>query len=278
MKSFFRNAERFFLRNRDRGIRNLMLYIAIGNALVYLLMLIDPSNTVHDLLVFDRTSILNGQVWRLVSFLLVPSVGGGAFGVLITFLLLFFYYRIGAMLENVMGVCKFNCFYFTGVVFLDIFGLIFDFPVYGDSLSLSLFAAFATLYPNIQILLMYIIPVKAKYLAWVYLGLTALNVVLFGQFYAVVPLLNYLIFFRSELGNLLPDKKIAVRKKQKPNPNWAQNYRVVKQQEEVPYRHKCTVCGRTNLSDPKLEFRYCSQCNGFYCYCMDHINNHVHIR
>ena len=278
MKSFFRNAERFFLKNRDRGIRNLMLYIAIGNALVYLLMLIDPSNTVANALVFDRTSILNGQVWRLVSFLFVPSVSGGAFGVLITFLLLYFYYRIGAMLENVMGVCKFNCFYFTGVLLLDLVGLLFDVSFSGSALSLSLFAAFATLYPNVQILLMYIIPVKAKYLAWVYLGLTVLEVVLLRSFYPAVPLLNYLIFFWSDLGNLLPDQKIVVRKKQKPNPNWAQNYRVVKQQEDVPYRHKCTVCGRTNISDPKLEFRYCSQCNGYYCYCTDHINNHAHIR
>ena len=278
MNLFFRNAERFFLKNRNRGIRNLMLYIAIGNALVYLLMLIDPSYTVYNLLVFDRTSILHGQVWRLLSFLFVPSVGGGAFGALITFLLLFFYYRIGAMLENVIGTCKFNCFYFAGVVLMDIVGLLFDVSFSGSALSLSLFAAFATLYPNIQILLMYILPVKAKYLAWVYLGLTALEVVMLRSLYPVVPLLNYLLFFWSDLSNLLPDKKFTVRKSSKPNPNWAQNYRVVHQQEEKPYRHKCTVCGRTDVSDPKLEFRYCSQCNGFHCYCMDHINNHAHIR
>lgn len=278
MNTFFRNAERFFLRNRDRGIKNLMLYIAIGNALVYLLMLIDPSNTVWSALIFDRTSILHGQVWRLVSFVLVPAVSGGAFGVFVTFLLLFFYYRIGGMMENTIGVCKFNCFYFTGVALLDLVGLIFDVSFTGDALSLSLFAAFATLYPDVRILLMYILPVKAKYLAWVYLGLTALEVVLFRSLYPVVPLLNYLLFFWSDLPNLLPDKKFTVRKKQKPNPNWAKNYRVVHQQSERPYRHKCTVCGRTDVTDPQLEFRYCSQCNGYYCYCMDHINNHAHIR
>ena len=62
----------------------------------------------------------------------------------------------------------------------------------------------------------------------------------------------------------------------KPNPNWAKGYQ--SKTGERPYRHKCTVCGRTDTDYPNLEFRYCSKCNGYYCYCMDHINNHVHIQ
>ena len=61
----------------------------------------------------------------------------------------------------------------------------------------------------------------------------------------------------------------------RPNPNWAGAYR--SKSGEKPYRHKCTVCGRTDTDYPNLEFRYCSKCNGYYCYCIDHINNHVHI-
>ena len=61
-----------------------------------------------------------------------------------------------------------------------------------------------------------------------------------------------------------------------PNPDWAKNYR--SSTGERPYRHKCTVCGRTDTDYPNLEFRYCSKCKGYCCYCIDHINNHVHIQ
>ena len=47
--------------------------------------------------------------------------------------------------------------------------------------------------------------------------------------------------------------------------------------QQTGYLHKCAVCGRTDTDYPNLEFRYCSKCVGNYCYCMDHINNHVHI-
>ena len=66
------------------------------------------------------------------------------------------------------------------------------------------------------------------------------------------------------------------QKKQKPNPNWASGYQSKSGQK--PYRHKCTVCGRTDADYPNLEFRYCSKCKGYYCYCIDHINNHAHIQ
>ena len=61
----------------------------------------------------------------------------------------------------------------------------------------------------------------------------------------------------------------------RPNANWAGSYH--SKTGEKPYRHKCTVCGRTDMDYPNLEFRYCSKCNGYYCYCIDHINNHFHI-
>ena len=98
-----------------------------------------------------------------------------------------------------------------------------------------------------------------------------------------MPLLNYLLFFGSDVKNILPD---ALRYRQRknyrttgtsarPNANWAGSYH--SKTGEKPYRHKCTVCGRTDTDYPNLEFRYCSKCNGYYCYCIDHINNHVHI-
>ena len=140
-------------------------------------------------------------------------------------------------------------------------------------------------------MLFFIIPLKMKYLAWFYFVITILQVVFTSFPYNLFPifaLLNYFLFFGSSILGILPDfmqprsgsRKKAFgdfgRKKEKPNPNWADGYR--SKSGEKPYRHKCTVCGRTDTDYPNLEFRYCSKCNGYYCYCIDHINNHAHIQ
>ena len=150
--------------------------------------------------------------------------------------------------------------------------------------------AFATLYPETQFLLFFIIPLKAKYLAWFYLAYNALAVII-GTFpynlFPIVALLNYFLFFGSDIKNVLgyrrprhisrpSAKRPGAKQEQKPNANWADQYRNASGQK--PYHHKCTVCGRTDTDYPDLEFRYCSRCKGYYCYCMDHINNHVHIQ
>ena len=100
----------------------------------------------------------------------------------------------------------------------------------------------------------------------------------------LIALLNYILFFGSDIRNILPDSlryrttktQREYRAKQRPDPNWSAGYR--SSTGEKPYRHKCTVCGRTDVTNPELEFRYCSKCRGYHCYCMDHINNHVHIQ
>lgn len=262
-----------------------MLYIAIGNAAAYLLSMIFASGIriggmvvdLQSLLVFDGVSVMHGQVWRLLTFLFVPGVGSGFLDSLILLLVLFFYYRIGAVLEQSIGTLKFNLFYLTGVVLMDIFGVIFSLQYTGSILNLSLLLAFATLYPENRVLLLYFIPVKLKYLAWFYMGWTVVELFLYRSFLPLVPLANYVLFFWNEIPGVLPFLKRAPnRPKQKPSPNWASGYQ--SKNGEKPYRHKCTVCGRTDTEYPNLEFRYCSRCNGYYCYCMDHINNHVHIQ
>ena len=197
------------------------------------------------------------------------------------------------MLENYWGTCRFNLYYLTGVLLTDLAGLLLGYSVTSTDLNLSLFLAIATLAPDTRVLLMMFIPVKMKYMAWVYLGFTALNVILllpaglfsFYWLMPLVPLANYFLFFGSDIQNLFPDSWRYRRPKQhktaypsgaKPNANWAAGYQ--SKTGERPYRHKCTVCGRTDTDYPNLEFRYCSKCNGYYCYCMDHINNHVHIQ
>ncbi len=272
--------ERFCLKHRNRGIHNLMLWIAMGNAAVYLLSIIDPSNLLANLFCFSRGHILAGQVWRLFTYIFVPSVSGGLFGPLMLFILFLFYYRIGLMLENSIGVFKFNLFYFSGVLLLDVAGLL-GMYVSADSLHYSLLLAFAAAYSDAQVLLFYIIPIRVKYLAWFYIALIAVEILTMRSLLPLVPLLNFVIFFWDALPNLLPDSwslKFRTRERTRhtrPNPHWADGYRSKTGQR--PYRHKCTVCGRTDTDFPTLEFRYCSRSSGYHCYCMDHINNHTHI-
>lgn len=277
-----------------------MLYIAIGNVIVYFLSLVDPSHMVAQLLVFNRNAILRGQVWRLFTYVFTYMVGGDAIHFVFSLIMLYFYWQFGRMFEQQWGVLRFNLYYFSGILFLDLGALLLGGGASAYALNRTMFLAVATLLPEIRFLVFYIIPVKAKYLAWFYFGITAwdmltgivnmIRLLPTGVVYLIwltplFALANYFLFFGSDIRNILPDslryRRVRTKKTRptaqsaQPNPNWAQNYR--SKTGEKPYRHKCTVCGRTDTENPQLEFRYCSRCNGYYCYCMDHINNHVHI-
>ena len=147
-------------------------------------------------------------------------------------------------------------------------------------LNMSVFLAFATLYPDTTFLIYFIIPVKAKWLAWLDLGFLALAVagtLIGGNLpMALVPLvaiLNYVLFFWSDLMGMLGR---ARHRHSRQTVNFKQATRQAHQQKG--YLHKCAVCGKTDTDDPDEAFRYCSKCNGYYCYCSEHINNHVHIQ
>ena len=107
--------ERFCYQNRDKGIPNLMLYIAIGNAIVCFLTLINGGDALYDLLYFDKGKILNGEVWRLITFVFTQN-SGSLFGLIF----LYFFYLIGRQVEMSMGTFKFNLFYLSGVILMEI--------------------------------------------------------------------------------------------------------------------------------------------------------------
>ena len=297
MKKLYDAADRFCARHPRFGIPDLMRWIVIGNVVVYVLMLLTMRTDASavSFLYLNGSKVLHGELWRIVTFIFVPT-SSSPFWLAIS---LYFYYWIGSSLERQWGTARFNLYYWSGVLLTVIATLAASaisgvgYSVGGTGyVNLSMFLAFAFLFPDTQLLLFFFIPIKMKYMAWVYLGFTVLNVfsslqlASFLSFYwllPVVPLLNYFLFFGSDVKNILPD---ALRYRQRknyrttttnarPNPNWAGSYR--SKSGEKPYRHKCTVCGRTDTDYPNLEFRYCSKCNGYYCYCIDHINNHVHI-
>ena len=312
MKNLQRKFERFCFKYRDKGISNLMLYIILGTGLVYFFNLINGGSVIYEFLVFDKAKILEGQVWRLVSWLLTDILSANP---LLNILFLYFFYRLGRAVELTIGTFKFNLFYAVGVVMMDVFALVFC-PVqdviighylvsaeqfaylYSDMayyLHLAMVLAYATSYPDARFLIFYIIPIPAWVLALVYLVLTGISV--FNMCYPVnlmphalfplIGLLNYFIFFAGDMRNLLPlswraklrQKRAPVNHKPAPGkpipfPNGA---RPAAPAPRADYNHKCTVCGRTDVTDPELEFRYCSRCSGYHCYCQDHISDHTHI-
>lgn len=294
MKNFRRDMARFFNRNRNKGIPNLMLYIAIGNIIVTLLTYIDPSKLVYSVLCFDRSAILSGQVWRLVTYIFT-YLGDLNWTVFLGLISLFLYYQFGKMLEGTWGVLKFNLYYLCGLVLMDVAALALNAQATVLYLNLSLFLAIATIAPESKILLFFIIPIKLKYLAWFYLASNAFSIYQsiagmiqqhtfsFAFLFPLVALLNYFLFFGAEVRNLFVDPSRPRRRRTPPSefvvdePGRKYSRGTAHGKASVPYRHKCTVCGRTDAEYPDLEFRYCSKCRGYYCYCIDHINNHVHI-
>lgn len=249
----------------------------------------------YNILVFNRTKILQGQVWRLFTYPLTFNAGN----LLYTLIGLVCYYSLGRAMENLWGTLRFNLFYFSGILMMDTFCMIFGNQATVSSLNLSLFLAYATLYPNTHFLLMFIIPVKAWIFALVYLVLILSDVIYLSypvmyfpyNLYPLISLANYFLFFGKDVLNVIPlswraNCRRLFRKNSRTNPQPksktipfpnAGSYQATVATPKAPYTHRCTVCGRTDLSDPDLEFRYCSRCQGYHCYCIDHISNHTHL-
>ena len=178
---------------------------------------------------------------------------------------------------------------------MDIWCMLFGGRADVTYLNLSLFLSYATMFPDAQFLLFFIIPIKA----WIF-ALFDLLLVIYGlivypfpmNFFSVISLANYFLFFGKDVLNVIPvswraNTRRLFRKgksvgKKKDGPKvipfpTAGSYEATIATPKAPYTHRCTICGRTDVSNPELEFRYCSRCKGYYCYCEDHISNHSHI-
>lgn len=285
MKKLRQRFERFCFRNRNKGIPNLMLYLTLGCAVVYLMTQFTGNPILYYWLCFDRHLILQGQVWRLFTYPL--TYFGSSF--IMTAITLVCYYSLGRAMENVWGTCRFNLFYLCGVVMMDVYCMIFG--GYADVyyLNLSLFLGYATLYPNAHFLLFFIIPVKAWIFAVLDLVLVFVGLISSpfpSNLFSVISIANYFLFFGKDVRNVIPmswraNASRLFRKKPKkgkvvPFPN-AGSYEATTAKPRDLYTHRCTVCGKTDVTNPELEFRYCSRCKGYFCYCEEHIGSHNHI-
>jgi hypothetical protein len=230
-----------------------------------------------DLLALDPAKVLEGEVWRMATFLAVPTVQHPLWA----FFFYYLFYLMGTALERTWGDFRYNTYLLIGYVatvgvavlgasFLDTTNDV----VSNGFLQGSVFLAFAWLYPDFQLLVMFILPVKVKWLAlltWIGYGfafVTGLQTFSTGGWLLCLTILasvaNFLLFFGPELLRRLHDRRRRA--------DWQR--RAVAPSGVA--RHRCTVCGITNLTHPDMEFRYCTQCADTPAYCQQHLRSHEH--
>ena len=268
---FFYNLER---RYRKYAIPNLMYYIIGMYGTGLFLQLFAPEFYLQ-YLALDAQKILSGQVWRVVTFMIYPPGGGSLFGSLIG---MYLYYMLGVNLERIWGAFRFNVYFFMGVIGHVAAALVvyifFKQKVYLNTefLNYSLFFAFAATFPNLEFLLFFVIPIKAKWMA-MFNGIYFLYEFIMGsteiRITIVMSLINFFVFFllTRDLNRFNPKE---IKRKQ----NF---HRQMKIMPQGGTHHKCAVCGRTEKDSPNLEFRYCSKCEGSLEYCSEHLYTHKHV-
>lgn len=287
------------------AIKNLSLILIMCYACGYLMKWINPGFFTY-LYLNPYEIIHHFQIWRLVTWLIVPPDSFDFW----TLLMLYFYYSIGTSLERTWGTYRYNVYIFSGILFTAVGAFI----LYGVSsllgaqslglwmtvdgyityptmfstyyVNMSIFLAYAATFPDYEVLLFFILPIKVKFLGIIYGAMlvyqfivgygtsTALFYYNLGiRFVITASLLNFVVFFFTS------------RKKVRRGPIKMIRKQVVKQQPRHETkkssgitRHKCAVCGRTDETNPELEFRFCSKCNGNYEYCQDHLFTHTHVQ
>lgn len=269
------------------AIPNLILYLIGAYAIGFVIYVVNP-----DLLAFLTLSpyhILHGQVWRLITWILMPTETN----ILFLLIMALFYYQLGSVLERTWGTFRFNVYIFGGMLFTVIgafilygiytiiygaaamgqLSLILSYGFSTNYINMSIFLAFATMYPDMEVLLMFLLPIKMKWMALVYVIITVFELIMAGwagRVAIIMSLMNFLIFFFS------------TRNYKRVSPKEIHRRRAFKAQMREPRpgsgitKHKCAICGRTELDDPNLEFRFCSKCEGNYEYCQDHLFTHTH--
>ncbi|WP_029232178.1 hypothetical protein [Butyrivibrio sp. VCB2006] len=289
MNKFINDLERKFGKY---AIPNLSMYIVALYAIGYVLVGFAPSSlNLPYYLSLNPERILHGQVWRLVSWLIIPPTAVS----LLVIITLIFYYFVGSNMERTIGTFRYNLFIFSGIILM-IIGAFAAYGIYSIFWPLQaaevmlytssyfnvyyiqqiVFLAFAILYPNVQVLLMFIIPIKVKYMGIAYgallvwEGVSGLINHNYSIFFAIGSQLLNLFLFYLQLGKLFRFKPKEVKRRTE----FQKNAKIM---PRGVTRHKCAVCGRTEETNPDLEFRFCSKCNGNYEYCQDHLFTHQHV-
>ncbi len=246
------------------AIPNLTAILIIGQVAAYLLVRVDP--VFHEKIMLIPGKVLDGEFTRLFSFLFLPP--GSA--LIWAFFYWYLFYLMGTALEHYWGTFRFNVFLLIGYVATVAAGFVFpSMPVTNHFVQGTVFLAFAYLNPNFTLMLMFILPVRIKWLAmltWFFYAIT----IIFGDWNArllvAAGTLNFMLFFGRDIMSRMVSGQRFMR-------NQASRFA----QKEPEYFHQCVVCGVTDQSHPSMDFRYCSQCAGDRAYCQDHLASHDHI-
>lgn len=299
------------------AIRNLSRYLIGAYAIGYVLFYIGAfsGNSILSYLTLEPYFIIhNFQIWRIISWVLVPTVSTGFFGIFFAIIMMILYYQLGSVLERTWGTFRFNVYIFGGILLTVIGAFVLHgihTAIYGPGyimitgpiggmfstryINQSIFLAFAICYPNMEVLLYFILPIKMKWMAIFYAVLIFIDVIRStwaGKIAIIASILNFVIFLltnrqvRDNLRRVSPkemkrkqDYKRATEGGTRRNPYAGQMPRQpMRGASSGVAKHRCAVCGRTDLDDPKLEFRFCSKCEGNYEYCQDHLFTHQHVR
>ncbi len=285
------------------AIPNLSTILIMCYAVGYVIQLLNGNFLSY--LTLNPYHILQGQVWRLLTWVVVPPSTGNIF---MTLIMLYFYWSIGSTLERTWGTYRYNVYIFSGMIFTIIGSFIAlgsCYLFYGEAwalsnpanatnifrygfsffstgyINMSIFLAFAATFPDMQVLLMFIIPIKVKWMGIVYAVLAAwefiagaklpgLDLSIFSRIALLSSLLNFIVFF-------LVFKKRIIRNPKQMKRQHEFKKEVHRSSGSTVTKHKCAICGRTEDTNPELDFRFCSKCNGNYEYCQDHLFTHQHI-
>lgn len=267
------------------AIQNLSLYLIICYAFGYIIQMVNAN--FFNYLTLEPALVLQGQVWRLFTWVVVPPSSSN---LIFTLLMLYFYYSIGNNMERVWGTYRFNVYIFSGMLFT-ILGTFLAYGIYyfgyginavgiGTFVStyyinMSILMAYAATFPDMQIvmiLFIFPVPMKVKWLGILYAFILAMEVVstnLVGKIIILASLLNFIVFFLYSKNRKYASPKQIYRQK-------TYQHEVKKMQKIT--KHKCAICGRTEDSNPELEFRFCSKCDGNYEYCQEHLFTHEHVK
>lgn len=283
------------------AISRLSMYIVLAYIVGYVLQLIAPNAL--DLLMLNPHMILRGQVWRIVTWAIMPPYTLSIF----TIINLFFIYSIGSTMERIWGDFRFNMYIFGGMFFCIAGAFLLYFiematGVFGSSMvgldgfsfvlakyfttyyiNVSMVMAFAMSVPDAKVFLYFIIPLKMKYFAYIELFFIVLDMIggdTLRRCVIVLSLINFIIFYVSGRKARTYSRGFSGFKKSKSEGFERGSYQkttTFKPQSSAITRHKCAICGRTEQTDSTIEFRFCSKCNGNYEYCSEHLFTHKHV-
>jgi hypothetical protein len=244
------------------AIPNLTLVLIGGQILTYGLKFTRPE--LLERIAFFPQKVLAGEWWRVVTFLADPPCDNPLFVLFFWYL----FYLFGSALDATWGTFNYNLYLLVGYAATVAAAFLTpEIPAQNQFLYGSIFLAFAYLYPNYTICIMFVLPVKVKWLAmgqWLLYGLFMLSGYWVIWIKVTASVCNFLIFFSPEIFWRVRAGR------------WRMAQQVRKITERGKPRHECSVCKATDITHPSLHFRYCSKCPGTPCFCEEHLKGHKH--